>query len=360
MRILQVEKQRWSAGQMQQVLLLVKGLHKRGHEVVMVCQPESKIGEYATEAGIKVLYLSMEKWRLFVSAVRLAFYLWKNPYDIIHPHGARDHILSVIAHYLSPGGRVIRTKHNVTRVRNGYLLYNFLTHNLIGISKACCEELQKGGVPSEKIHLIYSGVDLSSFTPKPPEPAILQELGIVPGDFVIGTLGRLSSPRKNTSGLLHAAVDILKQVPHARFLLAGNTEQDVIDLADTLGLSDRVIFAHFRTDVPDILACMDLYVQPSLTEGLGSAMLQAMAMGKPIVGSRTGGIREAVIEGETGMLCEVDELAPTIIKLIKDPQMLKQMGLRGRERVLKLFDLERLIDETETLYRATLRYKGTK
>ena len=99
---------------------------------------------------------------------------------------------------------------------------------------------------------------------------------------------------------------------------------------------------------------MDLYVQPSLTEGLGLAMIQAMAMGKPIVGTRTGGIREAVIEGETGMLCEVDELAPTIIKLVKEPKMLKQMGLRGRERVLKLFDLERLIDETEEVYRATL------
>ena len=178
MRIIQVEKQRWNAGQMQQTLLLAKGLHKRGHEVLVVCQPASQIGSYATEAGIKVLYLSMEKWRLFVSAIRLARYLWKNPYDIIHPHGARDHILSVIAHYLSPGGKVIRTKHNVTPVRNGFLLYRLLTHNLIGISKASCEALQEGGVPSEKIHLIYSGVDLSNFTPKPPEPAILQELGI--------------------------------------------------------------------------------------------------------------------------------------------------------------------------------------
>ena len=355
MRILQVEKQRWSAGQVQQDILLAKGLHERGHEVLMVCQPGSKIGDYAAEAGIEVLYLSMEKWRLFTSAVRLALYLWKNPYDIIHPHGARDHILSVIAHYLSPGGRVVRTKHNVTPVRNGYLLYNLLTHNLIGISRASCESMQKGGVPSEKIHLIYDGVDFSSFTPRAPNPAILKELGISPGDFVIGTLGRLSSRRKNISGLLHAGVDILKQVPHARFLLAGNTGQDIIDLADTLGVSDRVIFAHFRTDVPDILACMDLYVQPSLSEGLGSAMLQAMAMGKPIVGTRVGGIREAVIEGETGLLCEVDELAPTIIRAINDPQILQQMGIRGRERALKLFDLERMIDETEALYRITLQ-----
>ena len=181
MRIIQVERQRWSAGQVQQGLLLAKGLHKRGHEVLMVCQPESKIGDYATEAGIKVLYLSMEKWRLFVTPVQLALYLWQNHYDIIHPHGARDHILSAIANCLSPGGKVIRTKHNVTRVRNGYLLYNLLTHNLIGISKASCEALHKGSVPSEKIHLIYDGVDFSIFTPKDPNPAIIQELGIAPG-----------------------------------------------------------------------------------------------------------------------------------------------------------------------------------
>ena len=154
---------------------------------------------------------------------------------------------------------------------------------------------------------------------------------------------------------MYAAVDILKLVPNARFLLAGNTGQDIIELADTLGISDRVIFPHFRKDVPEILACMDLYVQPSLTEGLGSAMVQAMAMGKPVVGSRTGGIREAVIEGETGVLCEVDEFAPTIIKLTKEPQMLQQMGLRGRERVLKLFNVERLIDQAEELYRTTIQ-----
>jgi glycosyltransferase involved in cell wall biosynthesis len=356
MRILQLEKQRWGSGQVQQAFMTAKGLQERGHEVLMVCQPNSYIGYYATEAGIKVLYLPMIRWRLFVSAIRLALHLRKNPYDIIHPHGARDHIMSAIAHYLSPGARIIRTKHNVSRVKNGYLLYHLLTHNLIGISRAACKELEKGGVPSKKIHLIYSAVDLSRFTPKTPDPAIIKELGIAPDDFVIGTIGRLDSQTKNISGLLQAAPVILEQVPHARFLLVGGvTSQELINLPQTLGLNDRVIFTPFRTDVPDILACMDLYVQPSLKEGLCSAILQAMAMGKPVVGTRVGGIPEAVKEGETGLLCEVDELAPTIIRIINDPQMLQQMGLRGRERVLKLFDMERLIDQTEEVYRATLQ-----
>ena len=213
MRIIMVEKQRWRAGQVQQVFLTARGLHERGHEVLILCQPGSQIGADATEAGIKVLYLPMDKWHLFVSTIRLALYLWKNPYDIIHPHGARDHILSVIAHNLSPGGRVIRTKHNITRVRNGYLLYYLLTHNLIGISRAACKALEKGRVPTEKILLIYDGVDLSGFTPKPPDPAIIKELGIAPDDFVIGTLGRLGSRSKGPANLLQAAPAILQQVP---------------------------------------------------------------------------------------------------------------------------------------------------
>jgi glycosyltransferase involved in cell wall biosynthesis len=327
-----------------------------------VCRPASKIGKYAAEEGIEVLYLPIHGGvGFFFSAVKLISFLWRNHYDIIHCHGGRDHLLAVMARLLSPGIKVVRTKHNLNPVKGGFgalLQYNWLTHRLTGVSQAACEYLQLAGVPSSKIQRVYSAYDATVVKKQEPDPETLKGLGIGRNDLVIGTMGRLSSKSKGTVDLLHAAPIILEKLPHARFLLVGKIVPRIIKLSESIGLRNKIIFAGFRTDVPQVLACMDIYVQPSVKEALCSAIVQAMAMGKPVVATRVGGIPELVVDGQTGLLCEAENpenLAQNIIKLANQPELRHQMGLRGRERAIKHFSLDHMIDKIENIYRNVIQ-----
>lgn len=361
MRIIQIEKQRGWSGQAQQAFLTARSLHERGHKVLVVCRPISNIGKYAAEEGIEVLYLPMKRGGFYPSAVKLISFLWRNHYDIIHCHGGRDHLLAVIARLLSPGIKVVRTKHNVNPVRGGFgalLQYNWLTHGLIGVSHAACEYLQLAGVPSSKIQRVYSAYDATFVKKQEPDPEILKSLGIGRNDLVIGTMGRLYSKSKGTVDLLHAVPIILEKLPHARFLLVGKTVPSIIKLSESIGLRNKIIFTGFRTDVPQMLACMDIYVQPSIREALCSAIIQAMAMGKPVVATRVGGIPELVVDGQTGLLCEAgnpENLAQNIIKLANQPELRHQMGIRGQERAVKDFSLDHMIDDIENVYRNVIQ-----
>ena len=362
MRIIQIDRQRGWSGQAQQVFLTARSLHERGHKVLVVCRPASKTGEYAVEEGIEVLYLPIKGGvGFFVSAVKLISFLWRNHYDIIHCHGGRDHLLAVMARLLSPGIKVVRTKHNVNPVKGGFgalLQYDWLTHRLTGVSKAACEYLKLAGVPSSKIQRVYSAYDATFVKKQEPDPEALQSLGIGRNDLVIGTMGRLDSKSKGIVDLLHAAPIILEKLPHARFLLVGYAVPSIINLAESLGLRKKIIFAGFRTDIPQILACMDIYVQPSVKEALCSAIIQAMAMGKPVVATRVGGIPELVVDGQTGLLCEAENpenLAQNILKLANQPELRHQMGLRGLERAIKHFSLDHMTDEIENVYRNVIQ-----
>lgn len=357
MRIVQVEKQRKWAGQTQRTFHVAAGLQRRGHKVLLVCVPGSAVGERARAAGVSVLLLPMRGWQLFPSALRLAQHLRQERFDILHAHGARDHLLGAIARTLSRRMPLIRTKHNLTLLK-GPVLYRRFTTRLIAVSHAAEAVLRRGGVRQEKIDVVYDGVDVARLRPGPKERRILKELGIAPDDFVIGTAGRLGSKSKGIPTLLRAARRVAEQAPRARFLLVGRKTARVEELAESSGLGNRVILTDFRQDMPAVLSTMDLYVQPSVREALSSSVLEAMALGKPVVATRVGGIPEAVAEGETGLLCESEDaqgLARAILSLIAQPEKLQEMGKKARARVEKKFDLNRMIDAVEATYRKSLR-----
>jgi len=357
MRIVQIEKQRKWAGQVKQTFLLAKGLRQRGHKILLVCQPGATIGDRAAELGIEVLRLPMQSWRLFPSAARLALRLWRTRYDILHPHGARDHILAVLAALLSPRAKVVRTKHSLTPLRRPFI-YRRLTCRIIAVSNAARNVLRSAGIPPKKIRLVYDGLDLAALQPAPPDPQLLRELGIAREHFVIGTVARLASKSKGIPVLLRAAKLVLQKTPNVRFLLVGRSHPALQQLAQKLHIADRVIFTGFREDVPRLLACMHLYVQPSVREALSSSVIEAMAMAKVVVGARVGGIPEAVSERETGMLCEPgnpEDLAKTLLKLVGKTGTLKRMGMQARQRAIEHFSLPRMINGVETVYREIVR-----
>src|SRR6476661_3487807 len=139
----------------------------------------------------------------------------------------------------------------------------------------------------------------------------------------------------------------------------GPARESLEALSRQLGLSDCTVFAGARRDIPRILPLLDLFVLPSLYEGFGIAILEAMAAGKPVVATAVGGIPEFVVPGETGLLVEAGNaaaLADAIGSLLRDPERARQMGIRGRARVLAAFQMSTVVRRHEQVYEACLAH----
>ena len=218
-----------------------------------------------------------------------------------------------------------------------YLLRN-LTDQAIAISEAVRVScVKKRNIREENVIVLLNGIPLNDFD-VPDERRIENErrrLGINRGSNVIGTVARLRE-EKGVKYLIQSAVKVLHDFPDAVFLIAGDglLRNELVDLAKKLGLENKVVFAGFCEDIPAILSIIDIVAVPSISEGLGIAVLEAMAMGKPIVATNVGGIIEILKDGETGLLIQPKDpsiLADKIIYLIKNKNEARRLGLNAKE-----------------------------
>ena len=356
MRILHVERKTKLSGQALRVLRVVRGLRARGHEVGLACQPGSALGDAAERDGIPVCRMSMVGMKLFASAVRLRRHIRASGYQVVNAHGARAHILTALALVGVRGVAIVRTKHNAVPLHSGAfsrLLYHRGARVIIAISDAVRQGLVRDGVRAARIETVFTGIDTARFSPRPKDRRVLDQLGLSPADLVLGLVARLGSGSVRTVTLLRAFHQLAPRYPHARLLLVGRGTERLSEYTGTLGLADRVHFPGFVRDVPAMLSVMDLYVQPNVKAGLGTAVIEAMAMGKPVVATRVGGHPEVVVDGRTGRLCPPEDpraMAEAIASLLDQPRQLPAMGQKGRERVQRLFDQDRMVAKIERIY----------
>jgi sugar transferase (PEP-CTERM/EpsH1 system associated) len=213
------------------------------------------------------------------------------------------------------------------------------------------------GLPAEKLVVIYNGVEL----PKGPFPSPREAragLGLPAEGPVIGAVSRLE-PVKGTSFLIQA----LAQVDNATLVVIGDgAERTALKaLAQDLGVAGRIQWTGHRRDVPTLLPAFDLYVQPSLHEGMPNTILEAMAAGLSVVATAVGGTPEVVDDGITGLLVpprDPDALAGAITALLRDPSLRHKMGRAGPERVKDHFSLEQMVQQTQALYECLLKTRG--
>jgi glycosyltransferase involved in cell wall biosynthesis len=213
------------------------------------------------------------------------------------------------------------------------------------------------GLPADKLAVIPNGVELPGLPLVSPLEA-RAELGLPPEGPVIGALSRLD-PAKGVSFLIQA----LAQVNGAYLAVVGDgPERAALEsLAGSLGVSSRVCWAGHRRHAPRYLPAFDLFVQPSLHEGLPNAVLEAMAAGLPVVATAVGGTPEVVVDGITGILVPPHDpgaLARPITRLLRDPGLRCKMGQAGRERVERCFTVEQMIQRTQALYEDVLEARG--
>jgi len=357
MKILHVETGRHFYGGAQQVVWLAQGLNGRGIENILVCTPDSDIFAVARAEAIEVAPLSCSGDLDFSFAWRLRRQLIKERPDIVHCHSRRgaDFLGGQAAAMAGIPAVVSRRVDNADSALGALLRYR-LFKKVIAISQHVQATLQDGGLGSDRLALIRSAVLADRFDHPVDSASIRRQFGIENDTAALATVGQLI-PRKGHRYLLQALAG--RAAPPCKLVIfgVGPLEEELRALVDSLGLREKVCFAGFRGDLDEFLAGFDVLVHPALQEGLGVAMLKAAAAAVPVVAFDAAGSREAVVNGETGLLVPVKNtaaLSEAILRLARDPDRRAQLGAAGRQRMQQEFSVDRMVDAHIDLYQSVL------
>jgi len=279
--------------------------------------------------------------------------------EIVHAHD--PHAVSMASLAMSFGAPDPRPKTIASRRVDFHLQSHAFSQwkyrqvdGFIAASHAIKQILVSDGIPAGRIEVVHDGIDVEKIQHRPVID-VHAEYWLPHGVPVIVNVGALVG-HKGQKYLIEAMPLVLREVPDAHLIIfgEGDLRAPLEKQIKQLSLAKRVLLPGFREDVMSLMKSADLFVMSSVTEGLGSAVLDAMAMGHAVVGTRAGGIPEAVIPEETGLLVEPADpkaLASAIVRLLKDADLRKQFGQAGRERVTENFGVDRLVDGTLEAYR---------
>jgi glycosyltransferase involved in cell wall biosynthesis len=358
---LQVDTARtWRGGQ-NQVLVTVLGLRALGHRAMLVAHPNGELRARAAE-GLELLPLAPANEMDLSAAWRLARALKQLKPDVVHAHDPHGVAMAALALSMSTDPKVpplVASRRVDFRIRgNALSRWKYRQVNcFICASEAIRKILLSDGIPEDRTVTVHEGIDLGRVASAAPAN-IRAELWLPHGAPLVGNVAALV-PHKGQKHLIDAAAIVVRQVPDARFVIAGEGElrASLEHQIRHLGLEKHVLLAGFRPDALSLHKAFDIFVMSSVTEGLGTSILDAMASGKPVVGTTAGGIPEVVRDGETGLLVPPRDdhaLAAAIVTLLKDPALRERMGVAGLSAVAEHFSAERMVQETLGVYEAVV------
>jgi glycosyltransferase involved in cell wall biosynthesis len=357
--VLHTESSTAWGGQENRILHESIGLRSLGARVIILGQPGCCLAARAAEKGIEVRTVPMRNdydW----PAVRFILRLIRHDQiDVINTHSGRDSLLAGIAGRLSSRKPIIvRTRHLALPITSK-VSYDRLPHTVVTVSGHVRHCLLERGIPPERIVAIPTGVDsLDEFDPDAEGGLLKEELGLPSDVPLVGTIAILKS-KKGYHVLVEAIPSILRAVPLAVFVFVGNGPQyhNVARILRDRGLESKVRLLGLRRDIRNILKSIDVFVLPTLEEALGTSFLEAMAMEKPVIGTRVGGVPEVIRDGVNGLLVkpnDPEDLAAATIRMLRDRDKARLMGLEGRKIVESEFTAQRMCQGMYDLYRSML------
>ncbi len=349
----------WRGGQ-DQLFTLLRGLSQRGHMVHLVCHPRTLLENRSRELGLGVHPLTIKSELGLFAFFKLRALISRIQPDVLAFNTPRPIFMGVLASVLSSvQARIIfrRVSFPLRRTFLTRLKYNWRIDCIVAISESIHHQLLAGGVSPSRIKTIYEGMDLSLYPKHKPLPPCPDGEPVV-----VGTIAHLS-PEKGLTHLIDAAALIPDVHSRLRFVIVGDGKcrSELEQQVEDLGLEECFQFAGFQNTVNRYLRSFHIFVLPSLSEGLSSAILAAMASSLPVIATDTGGIPELIRSGENGTLVPPGDpvaLAAAIDHLAQHPEECLRMGQEGRLRVEKQFTLERKIRETEELCFAFLKKRA--
>jgi glycosyltransferase involved in cell wall biosynthesis len=347
----------WRGGQ-NQVLLTVNGLRAIGHRAALVAHPNGQLLARADE-GLELIPIAARTEVDLTAAWRLARVLKRLKPDVLHAHDAHATAMASLA--LSLGGSATKAPALVVSRRVDFHLrgnsFSRWKHRqvdcFIAASDAIRQMLVADGVPPDRTLTVHEGIDIEHVLAAP-EVNVHETFYMPHGAPLVGNVAALV-PHKGQRHLIEAAHLVVQEIPDARFVILGEGElrEQLERQVRDYHLEKHVLLPGFRTDVLGCMKGFDLFAMSSVTEGLGTALLDAMACERAIVATRTGGIPEVVEDGVTGHLAAPRDhaaMAQLMLGLLADEAMRRQMGGAGLARVQARFTVERMVAETAAVY----------
>ena len=357
--ILHTESSTGWGGQENRTLQECIGLKKRGARVIILCQPDSRLNKRASAEGIEVRTCRMKKSYDILAIKYIMNLIRSENIDIISTHSGRDSLLAGIAGRLSRKRPIIvRTRHLALPITSKFT-YSLLAHKVVAVSEYVKQYLIEKKIVSGKVTAIPTGIDTDKFNPQKVNDSLRQELGLQKDTPLIGTIAILRK-KKGHHTILDAMPLVLKEIPDAVFVFAGDGPQrdNILNKIKASGLSGKVFMLGLRKDIPEILKSIDVFALPTLQEALGTSFIEAMAMGKPVIGADVGGVGEVIKNGVNGYLVEPDDpqaLAEAIIKMLKDRETARLIGMEGRKIVEKNYTVEKMCERMYALYLSLIK-----
>jgi len=349
------------------LLNLVRKLDRERFNINFVCPSQGNLFQELKRLNIKPVIIDIRKKSNLNAIPRLVRLMRENRVDIVQTYGLRamffGHLAAKFAKVkiiVSSVRVLLRAQRKIDKFKSFfYFIINkfssIFSDKIVVSSNAIRNDLIiYGRINPQKIVTIYNSIDLESFKAAGNCVKIKDELRINPDSCVVGIVARLV-PEKAINDFIQAALMILKEIPQTTFLVIGDgpLRRMLEELVSELGLNSNIVFTGFRTDIPDLISIFDVAVLSSIFEGFGIVILEYMALGKPVVATRIGGIPEIITDKENGLLVSPqrpDEMARAVISLLNDEDKARQIGLAARTMVESRFSAGKMVEEYHKLY----------
>jgi glycosyltransferase involved in cell wall biosynthesis len=369
-----------AGGMKAHVLQLAAGLGAYGFECHIACPGEADIVQPALAAGVEVkpvpIVGPLRPLRDLEAVLVVMDIVRHGRYEIVHSHGAKAGLIGRLGAMLGGCRLRVVTIHNDViggslgpRMRTAYsAAERWLarhTARIIAVSDALRDQaLEALELDASAVVTVHNGLDISQYGALADPGPARERLGVPRGALVFGTVARFA-PQKALDVLVAAAVPVLERIENAWLVVAGDGPllDAVRRQASLSSVADRIVFPGYITDVPGLLAALDVFVSSSSSEGMGIAIVEAMAAGLPVVATAVGGVPEVVVDRETGLLVAAGDtgaLGDAMARLGNDASLRISCGEAGRRRAVAEFGEDAMLERTAEIYREVLCSRSSK
>ncbi len=307
--------------------------------------------------------------------VKLCVYLKKNSFDLIVTNTVKAHLYGSIAASLS-GTPLVWRFHDILSspdfspvlIRCIALFGNRFPKRILAVSNVTRDYLMSNGLKANNVQVIFNGIDNGLFEVEDHSNSIREELRLGNGVKLVGCIGRIV-PQKGQKSFLLAVPGVIKRYPETFFLIIGDVfhkeeryKQELLEIAKTSGIENRIRFTGFRRDIGDVIRSLDIVVFPSVApESFGLSILESMVLGKPVIASKIGGVCEIIEDGISGILVEPghpEQITDRILYLFGDRETYERMGQKAKETVRRNFSLKDYVFAMEKVFREAALKEG--